>query len=210
MILGVFDARRDMVDALGVEGVEGVKVAAEKTAKFGDDMGVGFMLVGCPHSKSNQGMCPMLLRQRNTNKNRTLSIVAHLHEIGITKSLKISWPLETYLPQALFPKNHSVVSVSQPIFAATTIYKERSFTQQIPMFGDEEGIQEIMKTPLFLPTPTPEGVETFRTLYQTRFGRILSLEQARELASSYLLIYSLGTSAVDKENSYSTINPQKP
>ena len=152
----------------------------------------------------------MLLRQRNTNKNRTLSIVAHLHEIEITKSLKISWPLETYLPQAPFPQNHPVVCVSQPIFASTTMDKGRSFTQQIPMFGDEEGIQEIMKTPLFLPTPTPEGVETFRALYQVRLGRSLSVEQARELASSYLLIYYLGTSAVDKENPCSTMYPQKP
>ena len=59
-----------------------------------------------------------------------------------------------------------------------------------------------MKTPLFLPTPAPESVEAFRALYQTRFGRDLTEEEARELASHYLLIYHLGTSvdssAVDK------------
>lgn len=55
-----------------------------------------------------------------------------------------------------------------------------------------------MKTPLFLPTPTPESVEEFRTLYQERFGHRLSVEQARELASSYLLIYHLGTSSVNQ------------
>jgi len=65
-----------------------LKGAAEKTAKFGDDMGVRFMLVECPHCKLGRAICLVLLPARNTNKYRTLSIVTHLNEIVITKSLK--------------------------------------------------------------------------------------------------------------------------
>ena len=52
--------------------------------------------------------------------------------------------------------------------------------------------QETMPTPrppqnIFLPQPTPEGIEAFRELYKQRFGTDLSLEMAtRTLHFAYL------------------------
>lgn len=67
-----------------------------------------------------------------------------------------------------------------------------------------------MSTPLFLPTPSPEGLEKFRALYLARFGKHLTDGQARDLATRYLLIYSLGTSRVDKHRSLPTMEKPKP
>ena len=82
-------------------------------------------------------------------------------------------------------------------------FHRRLFTQRIRVVGGRKGFNASMKMPLFLPTPAPKSIETFRTLYQTRFGRSLSAQDAREMASRYLLIYYLGTSvdgkAVDKD-----------
>ncbi len=50
-----------------------------------------------------------------------------------------------------------------------------------------------MSAPNFLPTPSPASLDTFRALYLARFGVHLSEEQTRDLATRYLLIYSLGT-----------------
>ena len=43
-----------------------------------------------------------------------------------------------------------------------------------------------------IPTPTPEGVQQFKTLYLKRFGVELDEEQALDLATRYLHIFSFG------------------
>ena len=67
-----------------------------------------------------------------------------------------------------------------------------------------------MSNPLFLPTPSQEGVKTFQKLVQARFGQNLGDEQARDLASRYLLIYSIGTTPVDKIALLTTMKGDKP
>ena len=67
-----------------------------------------------------------------------------------------------------------------------------------------------MSNSLFLPTPSHEGVKTFQKLVQARFGQDLDDEQARDLAARYLLIYSIGTTPVDKVAPLTTMKGDKP
>lgn len=76
------------------------------------------------------------------------------------------------------------------------------------LLGAEDGDEAMPLLP-YLPSPSPQAVEAFRALYFERFGRCLTQEQASDLAARYLLIYSLGTTTVDKASSLSTMKEQK-
>ena len=73
---------------------------------------------------------------------------------------------------------------------------------------------DIMPTDSFLPVPSAEGIAAFQKLYAARFGHFLTDDEARDLASRYLLLYHLGTTKietqVDNSSPMATIRAQEP